>query len=220
MLYVKLFLAVMLAAMPFYYAYQLRPKQRAQPEKYNIFAFLTGGMRKLASCKKFLSKKMVRMNEGMKKFDSFRKFFTLVLLLMMIVVLFVDYHAATKAMTFLKDAMSHGFSHEKALTIYGSFMTEPKATIIASLICPVFFSYRTADKLLTALHTNKILFCWTGYTATIILIYSVRYFIIPEILLMVMLAAYIYPPKQGNELPKGKKNHYEICKNQEVKIAA
>lgn len=136
-------------------------------------------------------KRLRRFYEGMKRSDNFRKFFTLMMLMGMILIQFVDFHASTEIARMIQDSSVTSTEAAKMIAIYAPLMTRPYATLLAAAISLSFFSYRWADKVLTVLHDYPKLFLVVAVVSMAIPIISVRYLIVTEIMYIILIAAYL-----------------------------
>lgn len=175
MIYTKLILAFMLAAAPFACATFLRSKKYSLPRQLR------------------------RIYEGMKYCNSFRKFFTLIILIELIVFQYIDLNASTDIARMIQDNNTSHITAMQAMGYNAALMTRPYAILMTAMFSLIFFSFRMSDKMLTTLHNNRRVFVLTGMVALLLILYSFRYLIIAEILLMILMAAYIYPNKIKHE---------------------
>ena len=165
----KMILMFVMAAVPFTFAMRWRP------------AFAT------------------RFYEGMKRSDNFRKFFTLVILMVMIALEFIDFQASTAIATMMHDGHLSAADAAQTIGLYGALMTRPYATLLAAVMSLAMFSYKWVDAVLTYhLHDHPKHFLVVAAVAMLIVMVSPRYIIVTEMLEIVLLAAYIYPDRNGN----------------------
>ena len=205
MIYLKLILATILAAIPFIYASYVRPKEKTLSTRR---CFLTAIGTKLPLLRTMTSapgRFLNRLYEGMKKSDSFRKFFSLVTLILTIAVQFVDFSASTDIAGIIQSQQTDSVETTRVITIYGPIMTRPHATIVAACLSMTLFWYKAADLILTSLHNRRRLFLGTALTALVFLFVSPRFVIITETLEMLLMAAIIYPKRIPLQEPKGRK---------------
>ena len=217
MIYLKILLAFLLSAVPFLYVSYIKPRQETSPRWRNMFATIGSlGINRLPQYKAFktaCSKFLCRLYEGMKKSDNFRKFFTLVTLLLMIAVQFIDFSASTEIAREIKAvAESNSMSTAGAVSdvnqviaVYGSLMSRPHATVLAACLSMLLFAYGPANWLLTRLHNSRRVFFLAALVTLFFLFVSTRYFIVAEIMEMMLMAALIYPDKITSPDPKGRK---------------
>ena len=147
-------------------------------------------------------KRLRRFYEGMKRSDNFRKFFTLMMLMGMILIQFVDFHASTEIARMIQDSSVTSTEAAKMIAIYAPLMTRPYATLLAAAISLSFFSFKWADYVLTFLHDYPKLFLVVAVVSMAIPVVSVRYLIVTEIMYIILLGAYLYPDKDGNQTPR------------------
>lgn len=213
MIYFKILLALLLSVLPFFYASYIRPKEKTSKVWRNMFTALATQLPRLSKAKNTVANFLNRLYDGMKKSDNFRKFFTLVTLLLMIAVQFVDFSASTEIARGIRE-----ISHSDAITfveikkqlahtiaVYGPLMTKPHASVLAACMSLTLFSYMAADWLLSRLHNRQKFFFGVAMLALVILFASPRYIIVSEMLEMLLMAAMIYPNKIPSQDPKGRK---------------
>lgn len=208
MIHFKIILAFLLSALPFFYISFIRPKEKTSPVWRNMFTALGTQMPRLRAAKRAVGKFFHRLYEGMKKSDRFRKFFSLVTLLLMIAVQFVDFSASTEIARGIReisqsDAETYGEIH--TIAIYGPLMSKPHASVLAACLSLTLFSYTAADLLLTRLHNRRKFFFGVALIALIVIFSSPRFLIVTEVLEIMLMAALIYPNKIPSQDPKGRK---------------
>lgn len=100
MIVLKWLLAMLLTSVPFVFHYCIKPKAASSDKWRNFYSFLSARMpwlkRKALAVKAWISyvyHKMYRSGNG-------RKFFTLVIIICMLVFQVVDFHAAKEACSF------------------------------------------------------------------------------------------------------------------------
>ncbi len=217
MIYLKIILAFLLSAVPFLYVSFIKPRQNTSPRWRNLLAAIGSlGINKLpqvkaakAACIKFL----YRIYEGIKRSDNFRKFFTLLTLLVMIAVQYVDFSASADVAAMIRDTTMKGSATaaqaategSRIIAVYGPIMSKPHATLLAACISMILFVFKCGDWLLTQLHHSSRLFGLTAVVALIFLFGSPRYIIVAETICMMLMAALIYPDRMMTENPKGRK---------------
>ncbi|MBQ9362410.1 MAG: hypothetical protein IJT97_03205 [Bacteroidaceae bacterium] len=205
MIYLKLILACLLSAVPFFYASYIRPKKDSSSVWRNMFTAIGTQMPRLRAVKIAVVNFIHKLYEGMKRSDNFRKFFSLIVLLLMIAVQFVDFSASTAVARMVQDTTTDTAETANIINIYGPLMTRPHATILAASISLTLFSYISANWILTRLHNRKKFFLIVANLALLVLLSSPRYFIVAEILELLLMAALIYPDKITQQEPKGRK---------------
>lgn len=140
-----------------------------------------------------------RIYEGMKKSETFRKFFTLIVLMVMLVVEFVDFQASTSIAQMIQDSTLTTAETTQVIGIYATLMSRPYATLLASVICLSFFSFRAADWMLTRLHQQPKVFLGVAILAILIMFVSARYIIVSQVIFIILMAAYAYPHSFNND---------------------
>lgn len=166
-----------------------------------------------------------RLQKGMRHSDSFRKFYTLLILIILIVYQFVDFYAAsslldTAANNCLSGAVENSAENvaEKGvgkgvnLITAQTFLTQPVATLSAAVIGLLLFFYKTADALLTYLHVSNRMFTFFSIAILVILTTSPRLFILAETMDIILIAAFFYPEKDST-LPPRKRKHIPVQEN-------
>lgn len=204
MLYLKIILAIIISSLPFIYHYYVRPKKDSSSKWRNIYTAIGSQFPRLRLFKAAVWKLFRRIYEGMKKSDNFRKFFTLITLIFMIVVQFVDFNASTTVAKMVQDNTDTTETMRIA-TIYAPLMSRPYATLLAAVLSMTLFNYTLANLILTRLHNSRKLFCFVAVTALIAMFPSPRYFVVTEMLEIALMAALIYPNKITETIPKGGK---------------
>lgn len=205
MIYFKLILLCLLSALPFVLAQCFRSATKSSAGRRTVFSFITAQAPRLKAVKDALVNFLLRVYEGMKRSDNFRKFFTLLTLLLMTCILFVDYSASQEIARLSLERQEAIENDMLFAQVYGPLMSRPHATFIATFLGLSFFFYKVADRLLTVLHNEGKIFYFFAVLTLIILFSSPRYIIIVEIMLIILLAAVIYPNKTAPEEPKTRK---------------
>ena len=226
MIVLKVVLALLLTLVPFVFHYVIKPKASSSPKWRSSYSFLSSKMpfirRKAAKVKAWISYvygKMHRSRNG-------RKFFILVLLVMMLVFQVVDYHAARQAYQLFGESVFP--SGTMSLTPYhirvpflGEVMVPGSGKLVAALLSPfltmvwvyvmamgmtmMLFSYRLADWILLRIHASRILQISLVSIAILMVAVSLgRCFLLFELLMILLMAGIIYPFPQHPSLPRGK----------------
>ena len=213
MIYLKIIMAFLISAVPFLYVTLIKPKRETSSVWRNMFTAIGSQLPRLKAVKTACSKFLHRLYEGMKRSDNFRKFFTLITLLLMIAVQFIDFSASTEIARSIReisqsDAETYGEIETRiahTIAVYGSLMSKPHATVLAACLSLTLFVFGSANWLLTRLHNSRKFFFFIALVTLIILFTSPRYFIVVEIMEMMLMAALIYPNKIATPDPKGRK---------------
>lgn len=209
MIYLKIFLSLILVILPYAYAYHVRAKKKRGEQQSSLFTFLGKHLPKIHRACLAVKDFIMRLYDGMKRSDSFRRFFTIITLLVLLVYQYVDFHIASGIAHEVYEALLN--SAEKnvekivELKVWLPYFTKPHATILAGCVTMLFFLYSPADIILTRLHNSNRLYCLVGLVTMTITILAGRWFIMAETLAIILMAAYVYPNKRPIENPKGRK---------------
>lgn len=222
---VKIILALVLTAIPFAYAYFVRPRQDKPGRWHNAFSFVGSQIPSLRRMAVRAQKFWRRLQKGMRRSDSFRKLYTLLVLIILIVYQFVDFYAAsslldTAANNCLSEAVENrvengvgnGVGRGVDLIAAQTFLTQPVATLSAAVLGLQLFFYKTADALLTYLHVSNRMFTFFSIAILVILTTSPRLFILAETMDIILIAAFFYPEKDST-LPPRKRKHIPVQEN-------
>ena len=223
MIVLKVVLALLLTLVPFVFHYVIKPKASSSPKWRSFYSFLSTKMpcirRKASKVKAWISYvygKMHRSRNG-------RKFFILVLLVMMLVFQVVDYHAARQAYQLLGE--SSLLSGAMSLTPYhirvpflGEVMVPGSGKLLESLLYPfltqawvyvialgstmMLFSYRLADRVLVGIHGSRCLQILLASLAIVVAVVDCgRAFLMGELIFILLMAGMVYPFKQLPPVP-------------------
>lgn len=220
MLYFRITLVLILSAIPFLYAQCIRPKQGSSSKWSHLFTAIDAHLPSLRNLKTAVVNLLETFCKGMKKNDSFRKFFTLIILLVMIALQFVDFTASADIAETVREHQDNSLPTVHISYVYAPLMSRPYATGMAAVISLAFFSYNTADRILTALHRYNKLFFFVAVSVLLIIFVSPRYSIVAEMLFVILIAAWIYPEKTGEQNPKGGKRIPDEKQNIQMKKVA
>ena len=196
----------MLSALPFVFASYIRSKTKSSHGRRGFFSVLGTQMPRLKAVKNAVVKFFHRLYDGMRRSDNFRKFFTLIILLLMIGVQFVDYSASQEVARLSQEHQVSAENGASFIHVYAPLMSRPHAIFIAAFLSLSFFFFRVADSVLTILHNERRIFHFFALLTLIILFASPRYIIIVEVMEMILMAAMIYPNKMSTPEPRGRKN--------------
>lgn len=209
MIYLKIFLSLILVILPYAYAYHVRAKKKRGEQQSSLFNFLGKHLPKIHQACQAVANFIMRVYDGMKRSDSFRRFFTIVTLLVLLVYQYIDFHVASSIAHDMREAILDSAERNvediAELKLLLPYFTKPQATMLGACLTLMFFSYRFTDCLLTLLHNNSRLYCLVGLATMTLVILASRWFIIAETLAVILMAAYIYPDKRPIENPKGRK---------------
>lgn len=203
MLELKILLAVILSALPFIYAYYLRPKAKSSKIWKNFFTVIGAQKTRFRLFVIWLKKRNKRFAEGLKKSDNFRKFYTRITLLIIIAFQFVDFHATTIVTNMIQQQSDSIFFSEKMIDSNEWMITNPHATLLSACLGLSLFIFGLANLILTTLHNERELYLLIGLITLIVLFALPQFFIVAETLEIILIAAYFYPNKIHSPGPKG-----------------
>ena len=209
MILLKVILSLVLAIIPFAYANYQRGQQKKGAQQSNLYTFLAKHLPKITKAWQAVRKFASRIYNGMKRSDSFRRFFTIITLLVLIGYQYVDFHVASSIAHTVRDTLEN--SAEKnvekiaEIKVWLPYFTKPHATMLVGCFTLLFFSYRFSNKILTLLHNSRRLYCLVGLVTITLTILAPRWNIMAETLAIILMAAYVYPNKRPIEQPKGRK---------------
>ena len=209
MIYLKIFLSLILVILPYAYADHVRAKKKRGEQQSSLFTFLGKHLPKIHRVCLAMKNFIMRLYDGMKRSDSFRRFFTIITLLVLLVYQYVDFHIASGIAHEVREALLNSAEKnvEKIadMKMWFPYFTKPHATMLAGCVTMLFFLYSPADIILTRLHNSNRLYCLVGLVTMTITILTGRWFIMAETLAIILMAAYVYPNKRPIENPKGRK---------------
>ena len=207
MLYLKIALALFLSAIPFLFKHLVLPRKESSPACRNMLSAFGAARPFLNRYRRKLFNISIRIYNAMKHSIEARKFFSLILLLVLLTIAMVDFNASAGIARKVTKAAQESGSQTEALiglyTVYSPYLTFRYATLFAGLMIIPFFSFRLTDRILTRLSGSRRLFAAMS-TATLVLLAmsafwaSGRNIVIVELLFVILGAAYAYPKlRQG-----------------------
>lgn len=222
----KLLLAMVLTLVPFVFHYWVKPKGKTSQKWSNSYGFLVSKMpwlsRKTRALKAWISyvyHKMHRSHNG-------RKFFILVLLIVMLLYQVVDFHAVQEACRLQAESSSMG--KDWSLTPYclslpmmDSRVELGPKPLMESLLYPFFshfwvyplammltlplFSYKVADGILLRIHGSWLLQVILAFLSVAMAAMDYgRVFLLSELLFILLMAGMVYPFRLQPSSPRGK----------------
>ncbi len=149
--YLKLILAAVITAIPLFYEYYVRPKEKTSKVWRNMFTAIGSSMPFLSRFCNKMKQHAKRSADGMRKSDNFRKFFTYIVLLILIVIQFVDLQASQVV---VQGAANMGLQKNSVhamnyYLLFGGFYTSPFTYLITGVMSLVFFLLQGSE-----LHTH------------------------------------------------------------------
>ena len=202
MLYLKIVLALFLSAIPFLFKHLILPRRDSSPESRNFFAAVGAARPFIKKRQHKLFNISIRIYNAMKYSTEARKFFSLVLLLVLLTIAMVDFNASAGiARKVTKAAQESGSQTETMIglyTVYRPYLTFRYATLLAVLMVIPFFSYKLTDRILSKLASGRRLFAVVTAVTLCLLVMSAfwssgRNIIIIQMLFVILGAASVYP---------------------------
>lgn len=216
-IYLKIAIAIIMAILPFFISVVIKDSS----SKHGVISAL----RKVANeysptiaaffdrIRRFFSK----LHRGMRIRKSCRRFYIYIFTITLILVQAIDNIASMMATAFINSSDDI----IRARCIYKPLISSRTALTICLIFTLLMFFYRLADTLLTDIHTNKKLFFYIGGMAMFICISSTEYFILAEVLFLLLCFAYFYCEQE--ELPEPQKKeplNADFTKSQNSVLAA
>ena len=209
MILLKVILSLILAIIPFAYANYQRNQRKNGGQQSNLFTFLSRHLPKLNKACQAVKKFTMRIYDGMKRSDSFRRFFTIIILLVLIGYQYVDFHIASNIAHTVRETLLNSADRNvdkiAEMKVWLPYFTKPHATMLVGCFTLLLFSYKISNAILTRLHNNRRLYCLVGLVTIMITILAPRWNILAEALAIILMAAYVYPNIRPIEKPKGRK---------------
>ena len=205
MIYLKIILAILLTAAAMLIKKAVNEKEETDSRTKSLPALLSPLLPYVRKGWLKAVKFLRRLSEGMRRLDSFRKFFTLVLLLSIIAIQFIDFSASSSVAQMLSEELHQGAAtlDEGMVKTYTPLMTYPQTTMVSGLLAMMFFSYKLSDKILLLLKKRKVFF-WTCITTILVLLSSPRNMVLAETLMMIEMSSLFYPFKVPDATPKNR----------------
>ena len=202
MLYFKIVLALFLSAIPFLFKHLIMPRRESSPECRNIIAAVGAARPFIKRWQRKLFNISIRIYNAMKHSTEARKFFSLILLLVLLTIAMVDFNAsASIAGKVTKAAQESGSQTDTMIglyTVYRPYLTFRYATLLAGLMVIPFFSFKLTDEILLRLACSRRLFAVMSMVTIFLLAMSAlwssgRNIIIIQMLFVILGAASVYP---------------------------
>ena len=209
MIYMKIILAVILSAIPFFFHYYVQP--RRQDEKWkNLSTFISTHNSWYHKANKKIQSFGQWLYEGMQRHDSFRKFFTRIMLFVIMVYECVDFNAAQEAKIFVNNYVENTSYLNVDNIVYASvyipgnlMITNFWVSLFGFLVSLPLLSHQWADR--TLLWIKKELPVFSACAGiTLLLTIFPHVFILAEMTAIILLASCVYPFKRWSDVPKGR----------------
>lgn len=199
----KLILAMMLGAAPFVITFLTRRDEKNKKCGIGrLSRWLGAKMPAINNLCHAVKDFLRRLYDGMKRSDNFRRFFHYMIILCLLALLVVDGLASESAAEILQKAAviePHQHStgtldYNTCYTLLNGIRTSVFVTLVTQIAALIFFSYKYANKILTAIHHNRraavILF---GAAVTVVV--NTKFMLLSEAVLILLIAGRIYPDK-------------------------
>lgn len=156
---------------------------------------------------------------GMTRSHTFRKFYIRCFVLALLLLLFLDFTATTKAVGIVTN--NGGTFDDFAVVFSGDIIGDWRAylalgnnverymitpfilNVIANVMTFMLFWYRFADWMLTLLH-DRLVMAAVAMVAIALMLFSPNNILLAEVLIIYLIAAYYYPPFMGGTQPAGR----------------
>ena len=208
----KVILAFVLTAIPFAYHVWVQPNQDSSPLLRNLSTAVMACLPKLRGVVKKAKSFLSWYYDKMKTSISARKLFTLVLVMVLLAVQYVDYettlyavganHLVAEASSFLEmDEAGMGSclwnAWEKNLLFLPSHT--PYNLIMVNLLCTfLLFNYRIAENVLTCLNQKKVIFSLSAAVSVALILIDGRLLIGSECIYILLGVGAIFPKFVGH----------------------
>lgn len=217
----KLVLFFILTSIPFIYHVMIKPRKESVKRYRNAFTAVQPQMSKLGKFVWRMTTHVINFYDKMKRREKPRKFFTLILLLFLIIIQGIDNFASGEVATVYKtmakekklDQLSvtgkrtaEPFMERKMSNYLYPFLTRPIVYLVTFAFTLLFFSYRMANRILTSIHNHRVMLCLACGAIILFAFFDEgRYMLSSEVLFIVVMAALFYPNFYGSLPPKGRK---------------
>lgn len=213
MIALKFILAVMLAILPFLCSKYFRHvptenKDGEQPStnRRTLINFLSKYLPRLKNLLHTVENFFLRLSRNMHRSDNARKFFVLMLLIILLCYTFVDFQATNAAREIIRLSANGDGNITTTCIIYGTTVSNSYTMLLCQLSTFMLFSYKFADKILNWLRNNWNYMAMADlFLIAAVAVFAQRHFILVEVLTIYLLAASVYPPKANTTDPKGRK---------------
>ena len=221
-------LATLLAALPFICAHAFKKEEKAADgttvRKHSLARLLATYLPQVWNLLLAIGHFFARLYERMRKSDNSRKFYTVLLLIVLLVYTYVDFSATESVRDILSSTGSPtgGDAVRAAIqsAVYSPMQSDTLALFVCQLFTFVLFSYRIADKILTWIADNWYFLTFTNciFWAVVAVVDS-SWFIMAEVETIYLMAAIYYPARITDGNPKGRKT-IPIHKRQQTLLKA
>ena len=169
-LILKLVLFFVLTSIPFLYHFLIKPRRESIKRYRNAFTAVQPQMSKLKKAIWRVGTYLINFYDKMKRREKPRKFFTLLLLLSLLLFQGVDNFASSEVAATYKTMVKENrlnelsisgkktvapFMQRKFSNYLYPFLTRPIVYLVSFALTLIFFSYRMANWILTIIHNSK-----------------------------------------------------------------
>lgn len=202
-LYIKIILAILLSAIPFLFAIFIKPKAKEGKWK-NVFTLSNINSEKVASGAGKIRIFIKKIYQAMKYSDNARKFFIMLLIIIMIVFQWIDSEATQTAIREVIGNRENVHLERESIEMFFPFITSPIVTILSMIYTLILFRYKWSNKLLTKIGTSKkVIVLIVAMIMLSIVVGNGHFFLLGEILFLTLIWALILPKKKGEGYPDG-----------------
>lgn len=201
-IYLKITFTLVLSIIPFVYMIRMR-----NMEYNNAFLQLIGKSDNIRNLCNGIRKFCYLLHEGMKKSDSFRQFFILIIFIITLIFQVTDSIASRYIINLILDASQK--NAPLLIEKYGALASSDLATIITFIFSLVLLKYEWANRLLLFIKNNRRI--TMAYMVVILTLILMSYFsiknniILAEIMTIILYAGFLYPKKENETFNKKSK---------------
>lgn len=220
-LVLKLILVLVLTMIPIMFGVFVKPKQKTSEKCRNLYSFVGAYSPMLERKYRKIRVALKALWNKIKNTENGRKFFTCILVLILLSLQYVDYHSSNEVAAVCKDAIiTHNenvFMVTKPNTtlamVFGintfsnywyPYITPAITYLIAMVTTLLLFSEKIASKILSNIYNKPI---FTFLSVEMIWILSIldegKNILLAEMLFVVLLAGMIYPSRKNHIIPHG-----------------
>ena len=196
----KFILMVLLAVLPYLFT-------RCVKGKMTMVSVVIGWMPSLKKAARKAAGFARRIHENMKRSDNARKFFRMLLIIILLLYTWTEFSAtdsAAKEINRMSETASWDCGRRIILL---SVMADPYILLVCLIINLSLFHDRWANRLLTEIHASRHLQAMMALFILMMVVLgawqTMHYFILAEVIYIILAASWAYPEKVGQSEPKG-----------------
>lgn len=197
-LYLKIALAMIMALLPFVIAAVIKDSTNEHGVIHTLKKFANEYSPTIARFFGKINNFFSKLHRGMRTRKSCRRFYVYIFTIVLIFVQAIDNIASMVATAYINSS----FDIIVARSIYKQLVSSRTALAICMIFTLLMFFYRLANTLLTDIHTNEKLFFYIGGIAMFICISSAEYFILAEVLFLLLFFSYFYCEQESSSAPR------------------